>query len=187
MENRLLLSVCIGGLLFAFSCNISTSRKLADTMPEDSICETSAHNMSDREVPAQEVPMRLLDKLSELYGDNPPGVIGFSVESKNCPDFIGGVYINDRDTLVIQIRGDSATVRKQLEEILGAKEFIVENGYDPMYGARPLRRFIQRYVETLIAKTILSGDLQMDSRLVVDCQDGVLSVSVTEPVPVSGE
>ncbi|MFR8354856.1 MAG: hypothetical protein ACLVEJ_03735 [Parabacteroides sp.] len=94
MENRLLLSVCIGGLLFAFSCNISTSRKLADTMPEDSICETSAHNMSDREVPAQEVPMRLLDKLSELYGDNPPGVIGFSVESKNCPDFIGGVYIN---------------------------------------------------------------------------------------------
>ena len=68
-----------------------------------------------------------------------------------------------------------------------AKEFIVENGYDPMYGARPLRRFIQRYVETLIAKTILSGDLQMDSRLVVDCQDGVLSVSVTEPVPVSGE
>ena len=68
-----------------------------------------------------------------------------------------------------------------------AKEFIVENGYDPMYGARPLRRFIQRYVETLIAKTILSGDLQMDSRLVVDCQNGGLTVSVTEPVPVSGE
>ena len=80
MENRLLLSVCIGGLLFAFSCNISTSRKLADTMSTDSICETPAHNMSDREVSAQEVPMRLLDKLSELYGDNPPGVIGFSVE-----------------------------------------------------------------------------------------------------------
>ena len=56
-----------------------------------------------------------------------------------------------------------------------------------MYGARPLRRFIQRYVETLIAKTILSGDLQMDSRLVVDCQNGGLAVSVTEPVPVSGE
>lgn len=128
MENRLLLSVCIGGLLFAFSCNISTSRKLADTMSTDSICETPAHNMSDREVSAQEVPMRLLDKLSELYGDNPPGVIGFSVESKNCPDFIGGVYINDRDTLVIQIRGDSAIVRKQLEEILGSKEFIVEPG-----------------------------------------------------------
>ena len=128
MENRLLLSVCIGGLLFAFSCNISTSRKLADTMQQDSICETPAHNMSDREVSAQEVPMRLLDKLSELYGDNPPGVIGFSVESKNCPDFIGGVYINDRDTLVIQIRGDSATGRKQLEEILGSKEFVVEPG-----------------------------------------------------------
>ena len=52
---------------------------------------------------AQEVPIRLLHKLGELYGDNPPGVVGFSVESKDCPDFIGGVYINDRDTLVIQI------------------------------------------------------------------------------------
>ena len=73
--------------------------------------------------------MRLLDKLSEFYGDNPPGVIGFSVEkARIAPDFIGGVYINDRDTLVIQIRGDSAIVRKQLEEILGSKEFIVEPG-----------------------------------------------------------
>ena len=64
MENRLLLSVCIGGLLFAFSCNISTSRKLADTMSTDSICETPAHNMSDREVSAQELPMRQNLKLS---------------------------------------------------------------------------------------------------------------------------
>ena len=85
MENRLLLSVCIGGLLFAFSCNISTSRKLADTMQQDSICETPAHNMSDREVSAQEVPMRLLDKLSELYGDNPPGVIGFRSRARIAP------------------------------------------------------------------------------------------------------
>ena len=128
MENRLLLSVCIGGLLFTFACNISTSRKSADTMPKDSISETPAHNMSGREVPAQEVPMRLLEKLGELYGDNPPGVVGFSVESKKCPNFIGGIYIDDRDTLVFQIRGDSATVRKQLEEILGSKEFIVEPG-----------------------------------------------------------
>lgn len=126
MEKQLLLSVCIGGLLFAFSCNISTSRKLADTMPKDSICETLAHNMSAQEMPAQEVPMLLLDKLGELYGDNPPGVVGFSVESKDCPDFIGGIYINNRDTLVIQIRGDSAAVRKQLEEVLDSKEFIVE-------------------------------------------------------------
>lgn len=78
------------------------------------------------EMSAQEVPIRLLHKLGELYGDNPPGVVGFSVESKDCPDFIGGVYINDRDTLVIQIRGDSAAVRKQLEEVLDSKEFIVE-------------------------------------------------------------
>jgi len=53
-----------------------------------------------------------------------------------------------------------------------------------MYGARPLRRFIQRYVETLIAKTIIAGELQMDSRLIVDCQNGELNVSVTDPVVV---
>ncbi len=59
-----------------------------------------------------------------------------------------------------------------------AKKFIVENGYDPMYGARPLRRFIQRYVETLIAKTILSGDLPTGSVLEIRVEDGELTVVV---------
>lgn len=123
MESRLLLLICMGSMLFTISCNVSTSRKPTNLAAQDSLNEVSV-----REMPAQEVPMRLLDKLEELYGDNPPGVVGFSVESKNCPDFIGGVYINDQDTLVIQIKGDSASVRKQLEEILGSKDFIVEPG-----------------------------------------------------------
>jgi ATP-dependent Clp protease ATP-binding subunit ClpB len=40
-----------------------------------------------------------------------------------------------------------------------AESFVVEHGYDPVYGARPLRRFLQKYVETLSAKLILSGDV----------------------------
>jgi ATP-dependent Clp protease ATP-binding subunit ClpB len=40
-----------------------------------------------------------------------------------------------------------------------AESFVVEHGYDPVYGARPLRRFLQKYVETLSAKLILSGEV----------------------------
>lgn len=121
MENYYLSLVCFSCLWLVSSCNVSTSRKQTDLMPKDSVGQLSGQEMA-----TQEVPMQLLDKLGELYGDNPPGVVGFSVESKDCPGFIGGVYINDRDTLVIQIRGDSATVRKQLEDVLDSKEFIVE-------------------------------------------------------------
>ncbi len=121
MENYYLSLVCLSCLWLVSSCNLSTSRKSADVVPEDSV-----NQIVDREKATQEVPTRLLHKLGELYGDNPPGVVGFSVESKDCPDFIGGVYINDRDTLVIQIRGDSAAIRKQLEDVLDSKEFIVE-------------------------------------------------------------
>ena len=59
-----------------------------------------------------------------------------------------------------------------------AKEFIVENGYDPVYGARPLKRFVQRYVETLIAKTILSRDLNAGDTLLVQVEHATLTVTV---------
>ena len=49
-----------------------------------------------------------------------------------------------------------------------AKDYIVENGYDPIYGARPLKRFLQQKVETLLAKMILGEDLLPGTRLVVD-------------------
>lgn len=58
------------------------------------------------------------------------------------------------------------------------KAFIVENGYDPVYGARPLKRFVQRHVETLIAKTILSRDLNVGDTLLVQVEDGSLIVTV---------
>ena len=53
-----------------------------------------------------------------------------------------------------------------------AKSYIVDQGYDPIYGARPLKRFIQRNVETLIARLIISKDLAPDTRLEVD-YDGI--------------
>ena len=52
-----------------------------------------------------------------------------------------------------------------------AKEQVVENGYDPVYGARPLKRYLQNYVETLAAKKILSGDVHAGDTLELDVRD----------------
>jgi ATP-dependent Clp protease ATP-binding subunit ClpB len=58
-----------------------------------------------------------------------------------------------------------------------AKQYVIENGYDPQYGARPLKRFLQRHVETLLGRTIIAGDLSAGTKLVVDEQDGSLTVT----------
>lgn len=62
-----------------------------------------------------------------------------------------------------------------------AKNYIIENGYDPIYGARPLRRFLQRHVETLIGKEILAGDLLPGSTLTVSIVGEGLQVTVNPP------
>ena len=55
-----------------------------------------------------------------------------------------------------------------------AKEFIVENGFDPLYGARPLRRYIQKNVETLAAKLILQDEVRQGDTILVKVEDGHL-------------
>ena len=55
-----------------------------------------------------------------------------------------------------------------------AKQLIIDRGYDPLYGARPLRRVLQSSVETLVARTILRGDISAGSTITVDVQDGEL-------------
>ena len=57
-----------------------------------------------------------------------------------------------------------------------AKEFIIDNGYDPIFGARPLKRFIQSHVETLIAKAILANNFESGTTLKVDVEDDKLVV-----------
>ena len=57
-----------------------------------------------------------------------------------------------------------------------AKELIIERGFDPLYGARPLRRYLQSSVETLLARAILSGDLAAGSTLTVDVENDELVV-----------
>ena len=64
-----------------------------------------------------------------------------------------------------------------LEVSEAAKDYIIEKGYDPNYGARPLKRLIQSEIETLIAKEIIKKDIPAGSVLKVDAVDGKLTVS----------
>ena len=70
-----------------------------------------------------------------------------------------------------------------IELTKAAKDYIIEGGYDPVYGARPLKRYVQKYVETLTAKLILSGDISTDSRIILDVENGELTAHAEEVQP----
>ena len=67
-----------------------------------------------------------------------------------------------------------------LELTEGAVDFIVENAYDPVYGARPLKRYVQKYVETLAAKMILEDAVEADDTIEISVEDGGLAASVKD-------
>lgn len=58
-----------------------------------------------------------------------------------------------------------------------AKDYIVETGYDPAFGARPLKRLVQRDIETLLARKIIAGDIDQGTTLVVDVENGEYSIT----------
>lgn len=64
-----------------------------------------------------------------------------------------------------------------------AKRRIAENGYDPIYGARPLKRYIQSVIETMVAKTVIAGDLLPDSTVTIDASNSFdgFAASITDP------
>jgi len=78
------------------------------------------------------------------------------------------------DNLIAALRSRLADRTLNLEMTDAAKALVIENGYDPVYGARPLKRYLQSHAETLIARTILSGDLHAGDTLVVDAENGAL-------------
>ena len=78
------------------------------------------------------------------------------------------------DIMVESLRKRLADRALKLEITDAAKQLIISRGYDPLYGARPLRRYLQASVETLIARTILSGELSAGATITVDAVDGEL-------------
>ena len=88
-------------------------------------------------------------------------------------DNLGGIIENLLSGLRKRLADRSAGGLK-LEVTDAAKQLIIDNGYDPVYGARPLKRYLQSSAETLIAKEILAGNFDTGTTLVLDAKDGKL-------------
>ena len=84
------------------------------------------------------------------------------------------------DLMVGELDKRLADQELSLELTEAAKDQVIENGYDPVYGARPLKRYLQKYVETLAARKILSGDVHAGDTLVLDVQNGEFIVTVKD-------
>ncbi len=114
------------------------------------------------------------------------------------PEFLNRVdetvvfHALDREQLVAivdiqleRLRRRLAEKRIELELTDEAKRFIAEAGYDPVYGARPIKRTIQKSVETEIARKLLSGDIREGTKLTVDVRDGALTFISQSAVPAA--
>lgn len=86
---------------------------------------------------------------------------------------IGGIV----DLLIADVNKRLADKELTIALSDGAKQFIVENGYDPVYGARPLKRYLQKNVETLAARLILSDGVHTGDTIWIDAEGGKLSAS----------
>ena len=74
----------------------------------------------------------------------------------------------------LEKRLEDKHIKLELSE--NAKKYLINNGYDEVYGARPLKRFVQKKLETLIAKKILTGDILPNSTVKIDCEDDELVI-----------
>ena len=88
---------------------------------------------------------------------------------------LGGIIENLLAGLRKRLAERSVGGGLELEVTDAAKELIIDKGYDPVYGARPLKRYLQGTAETLIAKEILAGNLDTGTTLVLDAENGQLT------------
>ena len=143
-------------------------------------------------------PLHDSERFSETRGaGNVDGEIQISDSAKNAVmEIVRGhfrpEFLNRLDEIIMfkplsksNIRGIVALMLEDLNARLADRElsvsltadavsYVVEHGYNPMYGARPLKRFLQKHVETLSAKLILSGQVKMGDTIVIDVVDGEL-------------
>ena len=93
-------------------------------------------------------------------------------------DDIGGIVNLIMKDLNARLIDKELTVELSVE----AKEFIIENAYDPIYGARPLKRYIQKHVETLAAKLILADKVREKDTILIDVKEDALVACVKEGI-----
>ena len=80
------------------------------------------------------------------------------------------------DLLIIDLEKRLEDKHIKLELTENAKNYLIDNGYDEVYGARPLKRFVQKKLETLIAKEIIAQKILPNSKITVDCKDNELII-----------
>ena len=96
-------------------------------------------------------------------------------------DNIGNIIILMMADLNKRLVGQD--IRLELTE--AGKEYVITGGYDPVYGARPLKRFLQKHVETLAARLILSGAVMAGDTIVLDVENGELTARVKSGIVVA--
>ena len=135
---------------------------LLDGIEENGEISQDARDKVDAELRAHFRP-EFLNRLDEI--------IMFKPLTK---DNIGGIV----DLLMAELNNRLADQEIHIRLTDAAKSYVIEGGYDPVYGARPLKRYLQKYVETLAAKMILGGKVGQDDTIVLDVTDGELTASV---------
>ena len=135
------------------------STYLLDGIEENGEIKQEARDLVDRDLRGHFRP-EFLNRLDEI--------IMFKPLTK---DNIGGIVELLLDDLNRRLKEQELS----LALTKAAKDYIIEGGYDPVYGARPLKRYVQKYVETLTAKLILSGDIRANDRIVIDVENGELT------------
>ncbi len=137
------------------------SQYLLEGIDENGNITEAADNMAMNDLRAHFRP-EFLNRLDEI--------IMFKPLTK---DNIGGII----ELLVEDVNKRLADRELSISLTDSARQFIVENGYDPVYGARPLKRYLQKHVETLAARLILSDGVRAGDVIQIDLQDGKLTAS----------
>ena len=144
------------------------SQYLLDGIKDDGSISQEAQDMVHQDLRAHFRP-EFLNRLDEI--------ILFKPLTK---DNIGHIV----DLLVADLNKRLADQELSIELTPAAKSFVIEGGYDPVYGARPLKRFVQKNVETLSAKLILSGSVHQGDVILLDVVDGKLEALIKPEVEV---
>ena len=144
--------------IIILSSNLGSAELLDGIQPDGSIAE-SARNAVMGELRRAFRP-EFLNRLDEIILFKP-------LTKENLNGII--------EILMQGLRKRMADKTLKLDVTDAAKSLIIERGFDPIYGARPLKRYLQSAAETLIAKEILRGDLPAGSTLVLDAENGELT------------
>ena len=144
--------------ILIMTSNLGSTYLLDGIEPNGEISQ-EARDMVDRDLRAHFRP-EFLNRLDEIIMFKP-------LTKEN----IGGIVDLLAEDLNRRLKDQELSLR--LTD--AAKDYIIEGGYDPIYGARPLKRYLQKYVETLTAKLILSGNVGTEDTIVIDVENGELT------------